>query len=190
MKNPKIRFAFFLIAILVFAVVRSYAQNPRIEISHLDHLESKASQVVSVDVPENMIKIGAKFLDGKDKDEAAVKEVIAGIKGVYIRSFEFDSDDAYTQEDVRSITSQLDPARWSKMVGIRSRKDGQQIDVYTNIDGTNKINGIAVLVIEKRQLTIVNVVGSIDIDKLAELSGKFHIPEIDIEGSPAKKEGK
>ena len=40
----------------------------------------------------SMLQFAAKFLDGKDADEARVKKLIAGIEGIYIRSFEFKKD--------------------------------------------------------------------------------------------------
>jgi len=55
MNNTKIRFVILTLLLLVFAVVKSFAQDARIQIGHLDRLESRASRVVSVDVPENML---------------------------------------------------------------------------------------------------------------------------------------
>jgi hypothetical protein len=86
---------------------------------------------------------------------------------------------------------QLDPARWLKMVDVRSKKEGEQVDVYTHLDRTGKMMGIAVLVVAHRQLTFVNIVGPIDIEKLSQLNGRFHIPSLEIERTTKdKKEDK
>jgi hypothetical protein len=52
------------------------------------------------------------------------------------------------------------------------------------------IKGLAVLVVEPKALTVVNLVGPIDVEKLSQLEGKFGIPRFDIEqmGKTTKKE--
>jgi len=190
MKSKMIRVTALIILFLALSASKSLAQGAKLQISHLDHLEAKASQVVTVDIPENLLQIAAKFLNPKKPEEAAAKELVAGLKGVYVKSFQFELDNQYSDEDVRSITSQLDPAHWLKMVDVRSKKEGQVVNVYTILDGTSKINGLAVLATDRRRLTIVNIVGPIDIDKLATLSGKFNIPDLDIERVTGDKKEK
>jgi hypothetical protein len=50
------------------------------------------------------------------------------------------------------------------------------VQIYGWREG-NQSGGLAILVAEPRELTIVNIVGSIDIDRLAELEGQFGIPK-------------
>jgi hypothetical protein len=47
------------------------------------------------------------------------------------------------------------------------------------------VNGLAVLASDVKELAVVNIVGPVDLDKLAKLEGQFGIPELGIE--PAKK---
>jgi hypothetical protein len=42
------------------------------------------------------------------------------------------------------------------------------------------MSGVAVVVSDAKSIAVVNVIGPIDIDLLAELSGKLNIPRIDI----------
>jgi hypothetical protein len=48
------------------------------------------------------------------------------------------------------------------------------------------MSGVAVVVSESKSIAVVNVIGPIDIDLLAELSGKLNIPRIDIENDKDK----
>jgi len=41
-----------------------------------------------------------------------------------------------------------------------------------------KINGITILAAERRELTVVNIVGPIDLSKLKLLEGQFGIPTV------------
>ena len=42
------------------------------------------------------------------------------------------------------------------------------------------MSGVAVVISESKSIALVNVIGPIDIDLLAELSGKLNIPRIEI----------
>src|ERR1022692_3122883 len=67
---------------------------------NLDHLSSKASDSFDVSLNSSMLQFAAKFLDGKDPDEAKVKKLIVGITGIYIKSFEFKNDGAWASADL------------------------------------------------------------------------------------------
>ncbi len=43
------------------------------------------------------------------------------------------------------------------------------------------MSGLAVVISESKSIAVVNVIGPIDIDLLAELGGKLNIPKIEIE---------
>src|SRR5687768_17006545 len=77
--------------IVLAAAATALAQNPRIQTSQLDTLTAKASQTVDVNIDERLIQLTAKFL-GKDPDEAKVKEIVSGLKGIYVKSFEFEKE--------------------------------------------------------------------------------------------------
>ncbi len=165
-------FYFFAVASVV------NGQDARLQINHLDSLEQRASQVVDVTIDERTLQLAAKFLSAKKPDEARIKELVAGLKGVYVKSFEFDAANGYAETDVTMIRAQLNAPGWSKMVNVRSKRDGQNVDVYMMLDGNSIIKGLAVIAAESKRLTVVNIVGPIDVDKLSELSGNFGIPSI------------
>ena len=45
----------------------------------------------------------------------------------------------------------------------------------------DKVQGLAIIASEPREFAIVNIVGSIDLEKLHELEGNFGVPELEIE---------
>ncbi len=49
------------------------------------------------------------------------------------------------------------------------------------------MSGVAVVVSESKSIAVVNIIGPIDIDLLAELSGKLNIPKIEIEKESQEK---
>jgi hypothetical protein len=52
------------------------------------------------------------------------------------------------------------------------------------------LGGAVIIVAEPRQLTFVNVVGTIDPDDVTSLSGQFHIPRLRGSGSWRREEDK
>lgn len=161
------------------------AQDSKIQLAHLDHLAAKATETVDINIDERLIQITAKLFKSDDVDEAQVKKLIEGLKGIYVKSFEFDSDNNYAQADVDSIRSQLREPQWSRLVNVTSKKDGN-VEVYISLVGS-QINGLAVLSAEPRELTVVNIVGPVDLEKLAKLEGNLGIPDFGVEVPKKKK---
>jgi hypothetical protein len=162
------------------ASAAAYGQEPaRLQLDSLNHLENRADQTINVTVDGKILQLAISFLSSKDPDEAKVKELVAGLKGIYVKIFDFEKENEYTPADIEAVRSQLRSPLWSRMVEVRSRKAGQNIDVYTLIEG-NKIGGLAMIATDPKQLIVVNIVGPIDIEKLADLEGNFGIPKIEI----------
>src|SRR5690242_5731937 len=131
------------------------AADPRIVLPDLRALEAKAAEVVSVTLDAPLLGLAAGFLDDRKPDEAAAKEIVAGLKGVYVRSYTFDADFVYPKADVDAVRKQLATPGWQKLVEVRSLKAGTNCDVYLSMDG-NRANGLVIIATEPRELTIVN----------------------------------
>jgi hypothetical protein len=171
------------LALLVCASALVRAQEPaRLQLAQLDQLAPRAEQTVNITLDGKILQLAFRFLDTRKANEAKIKEAVQGIRGIYVKSFRFDQDNLFSSSEVDSIRSQLRSPLWSQLVEVRSKKEGQNIDVFTMIDG-GKINGVVIIALDKRQVTVVNIVGPVDVDKLAELRGNFGIPDFDINGN-------
>lgn len=144
----------------------------------LDRLAAKATEVVDVTLDANLLQLASRFLSNKNPDDAQVKKVIAGLKGIFVRSFEFEKAGEYSESDVEPLRTQLHTPAWSRIVGVRSTKSSENSEVFVKTEG-GKIGGLAILVTEPKQLTIVSIEGAIDPDQLNELGGHFGIPKIE-----------
>ena len=170
--------------IVLGAAATALAQNPRIQTNQLDALTAKASQTIDVNIDERLIQITGKFL-GNDDDDKKVKDIINGLKGIYVKSFEFEKEGEYSGADLESIRSQLRNTAWNKIVNIQSKKDGS-VEVYL-MSTASQISGLAVLASDAKEITVVNLIGNVDLDKLSALEGNFGIPDLGIEAKPKKK---
>jgi hypothetical protein len=143
-------------------------------------LADKASEVVTITLDPALLGLAARFLDPAKPEDAAVREAIRGIKGIYVRSYKFDEDFAYPRADVEGVRKQLSAPGWQRLVEVRSRKQQQNVDIYLLVE-QERANGLAIIASEPREFTIVNIVGSIDMRKLHELEGQFGIPKLELE---------
>jgi hypothetical protein len=166
------------IALLCGALAAS-AQNPKLELNNLEKLNSKASEVNDVTLEGPMLELAAKFMEyDHDPEAAQLKDILKGIKGIYVKNFEFDDPDQYSQADVEAIRAQLSGPGWSRIVESSNRRSHEHDEIYIMKQG-DAIAGMAVLVAETRELTVVNIVGTIDIEKLSQIEGHFGIPKTD-----------
>jgi hypothetical protein len=149
------------------------AQNAKLQLDQLDVLASRAKDTVDVKLDEHTLQITSRFF-GKDPDEAEIKELLKSVKGIYVKSFEFEKENAYTPAEVEFVTAQLRAPGWNKIVGILSKKDSENVDVYLMTVG-EQVHGLAVVSIEPKEFTVVNIVGPIDLEKLRQLDGSFGI---------------
>ena len=190
MKSLKtsLRLASLLTLLLLGTAATGMAQDPRIRTSQLDALAAKASQTVDLNFDESLIQLTVSFLSNNDPDEKKAKDLVNGLKGIYVRSFEFESEGQYSEADLESVRSQLRGPSWDRIVNIKSKKE-TNIEVYL-MHTDSKISGLAVLATDAKELTIVNIVGPVNLQKLAELEGQFGVPDLGLEQSvptPKKK---
>lgn len=185
LKIASVKLAALAVLLVLGASATALAQDPRIQTSQLDALAAKASETVDVNIDESLMALTTKFLSSKDEDEKKVKELVSGLKGIYVKSFEFENEGQYTDADLESIRSQLRNPAWSRIINARSKKEGS-IEVYIMHAGA-QISGLAVLATELKEITVINIVGPVDLDKLTQLEGEFGIPELGLEGSKPKR---
>lgn len=183
--NSLMRVIPLVVLVVLSAAATAMAQNPRIQTSQLDALAAKASQTVDVNIDERLLQIATKFLSKEDSDEASVKALVNGLKGIYVKSFEFEKEGEYSPADLESIRSQLQNTAWTRIVNVNSKKEGS-VEVYLMQTGT-QISGLAVLASDPKEITVVNIIGPVDLDKLTQLEGQFGIPDLEIERSKPKR---
>lgn len=143
---------------------------------NLDKLAERATNSVDVTLDKSLLALAGGFLSKDDPDEAQVKKLIGKLRGIYVRTFEFDKEGQYSMSDVQAMRAQLKGPNWSRIVGVKSVK-GDNAEVYILKDG-DQIGGIVVLDAEPKELTIVHIDGSISPEELSHLSGHMGIPEL------------
>ena len=175
-----------MLLLLFGGAMTSRAQSGKLQLDQLDVLTNRASNTVDVKLDEHLMQTTAKLFSGKD-DDVEIKELLKNVKGIYVKSFSFEKANEYLPAEVDSVMSQLRGGGWSKIVGITSKKENENVEVYLMMLG-DQINGLAVVCLNPKDVIVVNIVGPINLEKLSQLEGSFGIPDLDLAKPKAKKD--
>jgi hypothetical protein len=131
-------------------------------------LAARASDVTEVTLNKSMLGFAAKFMNGKNSDEAATQQLIQGLDGIYVRSYEFDKEGQYSMDEIDKLRQYFETSEWSPIV--RTREHGEITDVMVKLVN-GESHGMFILSAERKELTIVLILGPIRMEQLSELRG-------------------
>lgn len=171
----RLRFVAVIPALLLLPLL-AQAQAGRLVLPDFSDLARKASQSVNISLDPSMLGLAGAFLNADPRPgDSDVKSLISGLQGIYVRSYTFDRVGAYSRADVDAVRAQLAAPGWVSLVSTHDPQD--DVDIYVRRSG-QRTEGMAIISAEPKELTIVNIVGEIDLAKLAQLQGKFGVPSI------------
>jgi hypothetical protein len=150
-----------------------FAQPPRLQLDHLNRLASQAREVVDIDLDPAMLEQTSGFLGGTDAQDPKVKAALEGLRSITVKSFEFRGRGAYTKDDVEQIRTQLAAPGWRRFISVRDEDETTEIYFWRE-GGQN--GGLVILAAQPDELTIVSILGRIDLQTLAVM-GKV-IPKL------------
>jgi hypothetical protein len=162
------------------ARAQGQAAAGRLRLESLERLAPKASETVNIDIDGVLIKFAGSMLSKDDADERAVKELIEGLRGVYVRSYEFKAEGEFADADVAAVREQLRAPGWSRVLDVESKGlDFGDAEVYLATAG-GRVEGFALVVVEPKEVTVINIVGALDLDKLRKLGDNLKLPHITV----------
>lgn len=183
----------FISVLLIFSALPSLGQGARLDLKNLESLKSKAGDVTDVALDGSMLRLASQAFAGeKDADAAKIKDLVSKLKGVYVKTFEFKEANQYNSSDLEPIRAQLKDPNWAKVVDVHESASGETTEIYLMKEGESII-GLAVMVAEPKELTVVNIVGPVELDKLGGLGGlvgKLNIDPSNFQGLKARSKKK
>lgn len=177
--------------LLALPALAAAAEPGRLQLPDFSALSKKATQSVDISLGPSLLQLAGGVIgdDGDgDANAAAVKDLIKGLKGIYVRSYTFDRTGEYSTADVKALRAQLLTPGWMPVVSTHDMKQGSTVDIYLLRNGDHT-DGVAIIAAEPRELTIVNIVGPIDLARLARLQGQFGVPRVGISMNGEVKDG-
>lgn len=157
--------------VLCCVAVSGYGQDARLQLANLDKLSDKAARVTEVTLDGSLLQFAVSLIEkinDDDKDVEQLKSIVKNLKGIYIKSFEFDAASQYSKADVDAVRSQLTSPRWTKIVQSVEKRHNEYDEIYLLKNG-DRVSGVVILVAEAKELTVVNIVGEVPVDKIAAM---------------------
>ncbi|MEO7658389.1 MAG: DUF4252 domain-containing protein, partial [Pyrinomonadaceae bacterium] len=118
----KITFSISVVLLSMVSAIAVAGQDARLHFERLSGLETRARDVVEVNVDGKLLdlakRVATKIKD-KDGDAKKVAEAISGLKGIYVRVYNFERENEYNVSDVDQIRSQLTSPGWEMLANVR-----------------------------------------------------------------------
>jgi hypothetical protein len=162
---------FTALCVLALSAVAE-ARDPQLKLPAFSHLQSQAVESVNVTFGSVPLTFARWFLVNDDADSAELRSLLKGVKSMTVAHYEFASDFVYSKDDIEAVRTQLSDSGWSQIVQVRNKGADEAVDVYLSLE-KDKITGLAVVASEPREFTIVNIVGSLDMDKVRKLRARI-----------------
>ena len=153
-------------------------------------LTARASDVTEVTLGKNMLAFAAKVMNGKDDDDAEVRHLIEGLQGIYVREYEFEKEGEYSAEEIEQLRKYYETSEWTPMVHEHNKKTGETSDVMVKLVN-GESNGMFILDVEPKEVSIVLILGTIhmdDLGKLKGISGLSALGDLDLNGDGKDKD--
>jgi hypothetical protein len=154
--------------ILFAAALPVLAQQPGFDFKSLDKLGANAKDATSINLEGDALKAATGFFGDK----------LRNLTGVYVHSYEFAKTGQYNVQDLEPVRAYLRTLNWTKIV--ESKEDDETSEIYMKPLPNGKIAGLAVVVAEPKEVTVVFVSGEIDPADLNNL-GNLGIPNIQLD---------
>jgi Domain of unknown function (DUF4252) len=156
------------------------AQSPQLKLPSFPDLKEHATESVDLTLGWMPLHLVGWLMNDGDPDSAEVKKTLQGLKSVQIRSFQFSTDYSYPQAEIDQLRAQLSAPGWSPLVQVRKRGDQEgrtkeNVDIYVALED-KKVKGLVIIACEPREFTVVNIVGTIDLEQIAGLRKTFVPP--------------
>jgi hypothetical protein len=160
------------LALALSATSLATAEPGAIDIGQL--LPSGKGQFVEINLSPAMLKFAARIA-AKQEPEAA--ELIRNLKSIRVNVVGLDDTNrAATIEKIEGVRRKLESDGWAKMVTVRDRNGGDNVNIHVKQRGEDAIDGLVITVIDKKgEAVFVNIVGNIQAEQLAQVAEKFDL---------------
>jgi len=125
---------------------------------NLDAVAAKAKEKAEITLEGSMLTQALQMASEKLKGSAA------NLSRILLRHYEFEKSGEYADTDLDAIRKQV--SSWSRILNVKEEHESTEIYMLTK-DG--KPGGFLLISAEPKELTVIHVVGSIDLASLREV---------------------
>jgi ribosomal protein L29 len=160
----------FLIAVLALVTSGAAAQDQDPGYFPIERLDIIPDDEVKIDI--NLQGAMLRMIAAVEKNEPELGELVAGLERIRVRMGEIDPGRAKeVRAAIARATTELEEEGWQMIV--RARGEGEDVALYVKErpgDDGSDIAGLTLFVIiDEEQVGMINIVGRIDPERIAEL---------------------
>ena len=144
----------------------------------------KGGEFVEVNVRSNLLIFAAQLVEKEQPDAAKILRSVQLIRVNVVGLTDENRTDL--QKRIQNIRQDLESRGWERNVNVQS-KDGEDVGVYTQTSGGTALAGVAVTVVDKEHVVLVNVVGDIKPEQITALGEALNINPLKEIGAAGKK---
>ncbi len=162
-----------LIAAL-FIPVSAVAQGARLKLD-LGSLAARATEEVNISIDRSTLEWAIQSVSSKGGDTEKLRELMKELEAITVQVMEFKSEDAPSWDELMQaaggVLEQIDGPQWKPIVSVTGKEKGNPEYVRISLfqDSAGELGGLAVFVLEKDEVVLVNMVGKVRLDQLGVL---------------------
>jgi len=149
-----------MFVVLMAIAVSAHAQQ--IDLKVLDTIGAKAKGSTEIGMDEASLKAAASA--DKGTKSGGVATMTEGMKGFYLRSYEFNKGE-FKWDDLKPFTDLLKAPNWVRF--LKSKEQNEQTEIWWHITN-GQTDGMLLISAEEKELTVINAIGT---SNLSDLSG-------------------
>jgi hypothetical protein len=175
----------FALALTTFAQQKEDYTNEPGYFDYSEYTQFKnAEPKTTIHLEGPMLKAIAKMGEGKGEK---IGDMIASLKLVSVNEFPIAKDDLdKTENTISLMDKKLQSLNWERI--IKTKKKNAFSGVYVKMDANDNYTGLFVIAMDNDdELTLVNIVGKINLETIGKLSEQINLPVFG-KSKPEKKE--
>ena len=128
---------------------------------NFDALAAKAKEKAEITLDGALLSLAL------EKSPEKVKGAAASVTRLTLRHYEFEKPGEYSAADLDAVRKQVSGVPgWSRI--LSSKEENESVDIYVLSQG-DKPGAFLLIAAERKELTVIHVVGSIDLASLQEV---------------------
>ena len=128
---------------------------------NLDAVAAKAKEKAEITLDKSMLDQAMPKVPDKIKDK------LGNLSRLVVRHYEFDKPGMYADSDLEGVRKLVSGAPdWSRIINVKDQNE--TVEIYMQ-NQAGKTTGFLLIAAEPKELTVVHVVGTVDIASLQEV---------------------
>jgi hypothetical protein len=117
------------------------------------------------------------------KNDEELHTMLRDVKAVRVYTYEVDGDAERVKERMAAARDKLVGQGWQQIVAVRD--DGELVSALIKMDGTAAMRGLAVIVQDHEDITLVNVIGRLKPETFSAVMAQLdvHVPNVSLAAS-------